>query len=766
MYRNLLALPCAFALALTASSAGAQQTISGYNTVGNTQERIGENHWRLAGGVELEQGNTKLYADAVEIFADEDRAIATGNVVLAQGNNRIAADRADFNTRTRLGTFYNAQGIANVQPQRQTAAPGAFVPPPIAGQETDVYFFGETIEKIGPKKYKITNGGFSTCVQPTPRWNLSADTVVLNIDHYTLLRQAVLTVKGVPMLYLPILYYPTKEGDRATGFLLPTYGASTIRGQSIHNAFFWAIDRSQDATIVHDWFSKAGQGVGSEYRYNLGGGSDGDLRAYMLDQGESVYASNGTSSTLPASRSYDIRGGVNQLLPGNLRARGRVDYFSSIQTMQTFNTNVYDASRSQRSYGGNVVGAWRTYSLNGTYDRSEYFSGTLSSVVAGSTPRIAVTRNERPLTPGSPVYVSASTEYAHLARQSRAATLVVDSSLSRFDFSPQIRYPFKKWQWFTVNSALGWRDTFYTRSLDPQTRQLEDGSLNRRYFTFQAHAVGPLFSRVWDTPDNGYAEKFKHSIEPFMTVRRTSSIDNFDRIVQTDGIDAVVGNTTSYTYGLNSRFYAKRRGGRLGQVQDVISAELTQSYYSDERASRYDRQYSTSSNDAPPSHFSPILLGVRAAPSVNINATLRAEFDSRYYELRTLSATGAYNLTDRLQTTIGWSQRFFIEDLAGFNDPRYLNHYLNVTSNAHTRDNRLGAIYSFNYDVLNKAMLQQRISAFYNAQCCGIAFEYQTFNFGGGFAPVPADRRFFLSFSLAGLGNFSPFNGAMSEVPR
>jgi hypothetical protein len=64
-------------------------------------------------------------------------------------------------------------------------------------------------------------------------------------------------------------------------------------------------------------------------------------------------------------------------------------------------------------------------------------------------------------------------------------------------------------------------------------------------------------------------------------------------------------------------------------------------------------------------------------------------------------------------------------------------------------------------------MMQQRISAFYNAQCCGIAFEYQAFNLQGvGAYGVPKDRRFFLSFTLAGLGNFSPLNGAMGNVPR
>ena len=56
---------------------------------------------------------------------------------------------------------------------------------------------------------------------------------------------------------------------------------------------------------------------------------------------------------------------------------------------------------------------------------------------------------------------------------------------------------------------------------------------------------------------------------------------------------------------------------------------------------------------------------------------------------------------------------------------------------------------------------------FYNAQCCGLAFEYQRYNFAG--LPqyiVPADHRFFISFTLAGLGNFSPFSGGLGSVPR
>jgi len=201
----------------------------------------------------------------------------------------------------------------------------------------------------------------------------------------------------VPMLYTPILYYPTKRENRATGILLPTYGTSTLRGQSLHNAFFWAINRSQDATFMHDWYASTGQGLGGEYRYNYGGGSDGNFNIHWLNQKETVFTlDDGSSTTLPAEQSYEIRGGASQGLSSRYRARANVNYFSSIVSMQTNNTNIYDASRNSRTYGGNVIGLSNGFSVNGTLDHSEYFypSGVAgvpaSSVLNGAWPRVSV----------------------------------------------------------------------------------------------------------------------------------------------------------------------------------------------------------------------------------------------------------------------------------------------------------------------------------------------------------------------------------------
>ena len=187
----LIALAIAVIAAAGADRVSAQDQIVGIDSiVAKTQRQIGQNHRLLIENVELKLGDSMLYADEVEVFIDQDKLLARGNVTLVQMTNRISADSAEFNYKTKLGVFRVAAGIATIKPQIQPT-PGGIVVPGATNQETDVYFAGEIVEKIGPRKYKITKGGFTTCVQPTPRWELHADTVVLNIEHYTLLRNAV-----------------------------------------------------------------------------------------------------------------------------------------------------------------------------------------------------------------------------------------------------------------------------------------------------------------------------------------------------------------------------------------------------------------------------------------------------------------------------------------------------------------------------------------------------------------------------------------------
>ena len=65
--------------------------------------------------MQIDCDDMQFFADHMENFQKEGRVIARGNVVFVSGGNRISAERMEFNTKTRTGTFYNASGTATLR---------------------------------------------------------------------------------------------------------------------------------------------------------------------------------------------------------------------------------------------------------------------------------------------------------------------------------------------------------------------------------------------------------------------------------------------------------------------------------------------------------------------------------------------------------------------------------------------------------------------------------------------------------------------------
>ena len=722
---------------LLASSISEAQTIPGCNSLQFRIEQIDESHIRLTGEVEIECEEAKYYADEVDLYTDTNTLIANGNVVFTSGRSRIAADHVEFNTQTRTGTFHQAFGTSFLGDQVDRSMFG--------NSEPEAYFWGVTLEKLSETKYRITNGGFTTCVQPTPRWEVSASTFTLNLDDYAILKNAVLKVKGVPVFYMPTFYLPIQEDDRATGFLIPSFGTSTFKGSALSNAFFWAVNRSHDVTLLHDWFSEVGQGAGTEYRYVLGQRSQGEARAYFLDEHD------------PVRRSYQLRGSAMQSLGQSLVARAQVRYFSDMDVQQLFNNSIRERSRRDRTFGGNITGTWGSSTLTGSVDWRETFFGGDKSTLNGGAPRVSFRRAERPIG-NLPIYFSFGSGYSNLLRQRRDDGVTKgDSGLTRLDVNPVARVPFTSWPFLTINSTLGLKATYWTERKDEETKEQVVGGITRRYFDLETRITGPSFVRIFDTSGTGYAERLKHAIEPWVALQRITAVDNFDQIVRLESTDSVVG-TTRIGYGLNNRLYARRGAS----AREILNIAITQSYYSNARAAQFDRRFRTSFNKTNPSHFSPAALLVRATPTNRISGMLRAEYDTQFMALRTIGLDATVSAGEGLRASGGWSQRRFIEGLRGFDNPNRLDHYVNGSANWRTSGNKVGARYNFNYDIRRGKFLQQRILAYYNAQCCGLIVEYQTFDFRrlGKRARAPRDNRFNISFTLAGIGTFSNFLGA------
>ena len=734
--------------ALHAAAASAQ--VPGYDSKQMRMEQVDANHWRLTGQVEsenLEVKGQKFYANVIDIYLDTHRLEASGNVLYETPTSRIAAERVVFNTRAGTGTFYTASGLASIGNRADKSMFGALEP--------DVYFYGDVLEKVGEDKYKVTKGGFTTCVQPTPRWEMVAGSITINVGDYAVLRNAVMHVKDVPVFYLPILYYPIQDDGRATGFLLPTYGRSTYQGQSVSNAFFWAISRSQDLSLMHDWYTATGQGYGSEYRWVTTPTSNGTLRAYRLSQNAATV--NGFQ--LAEQRSVLVNGGITQDLPFNLKGRARIDYSSSLQVNQYYSRDIYNATQSQSTVTGSVSGSWQFVNASLTGTRNQLFFSQTASVISGSLPSLTAGISNRRLG-RLPVFFALQSEASRPIYIQKNGGQEINSSLSKIDITPTLRAPISTLPFLNANLNLSYRTTRYSESLVDGVPS--EVPYTRRYADMRADFLGPVFSKVY-TPNNFLADRLKHVIEPAFSVQRITAIDGEDRIVLLgSSYDRVVGGVTRMTYGLTNRVLVRKApktptpSALASAPRELLTASVTQTYYTDQRASSFDPTYSSSYVDTgggrAPSNYSPISLQVRTQPMQFVGASVRTEYDYTSKKVLSLSSGGDFT-TPTTQVRLAWSK-----SLSSF----YPTNSVNGSTRLNLMGGRLGGDYSINWDIERDVVIQQRVTAFYNAQCCGIIVEYQQYN-PGGFSGTsyPQDRRFNLGFTLAGIGTFSNFFGNM-----
>ncbi len=716
-------------------------------------EVIDANHYRWIGQVEMQVGpQMKFSADQIDVFTDPNlRLVASGNVVFTNPEGRISAESVEFNVIERTGVFEQAAGIMSLGPTVDRSL--------FAGQEPDVYFYGERIEKVSQRSYKVTRGGFTTCVQPTPRWEVTSGSVVLNLNDYAIARNMLLRVKGVPLFYLPLIYYPIKDDERATGFLLPTYGNSTLRGQAISNAFFWALGRSQDVTLFHDWFTNTGQGAGAEYRYVAGQGSYGNVKFYRLDQHQAEFRQgDGRVNVLPSQISYQIVGTGNQALGQTIRMHERVDYASDLVTKQLYQQNIYQASNATRNVEAGLSGTWGGLSSSALFQRTETFTGVDTSQLYGSTPRITAALAPRRLF-GLPLYGSVNSEYAYLPyRRIEKGQVTSDTSLARMDLAPAAQMALSRLSFLTVNSTVSYRTTYYSRTTDAKDPFL------RRFMTMRSDIIGPVFAKIWDTPGSGFSERMKHVIEPAFTVDYVTNFANGGRTpIVGDASDRVIGGSGRFTYGLNNRFFYRARttDGTPGSTVNYLSVGIQQTYYSNPLSSLTDSNYVSSSYHRNPTDLSNVALNVRVTPRNGMDANTKFEYDVQGKGLQVITtglsalwgsaASGTSTATVSFSRNRPESSKTSTGSFGGGTVLSFLQ-------------GRVKSGYSLTWDLAQSALLNQAVSLSYLAQCCGIQADFQKYKYPQNIGPISSDRRFNVSFVLAGLGTFSNFFGAFGGL--
>jgi LPS-assembly protein len=173
----------------------------------------------------------------------------------------MSGDKLSMNYETKKGVIFN--GILKMN---------------------QVLFQGDIIYKHGERDFEAIQADYTACTTCPPAWNFTGSRVTGTMGGYAHIRNPLIRIAKVPILWLPYLIVPLNS-KRQTGLLFPNWGYSDKEGFSYGQSLFWAIDQNTDATFTGQLYTRRGiRGVG-EYRYVLTENSRGKAEyGYLSDK--------------------------------------------------------------------------------------------------------------------------------------------------------------------------------------------------------------------------------------------------------------------------------------------------------------------------------------------------------------------------------------------------------------------------------------------------------------------------------------------------
>lgn len=522
--------------------------------------------YKLSGDVEIHYGAYVLRADEATYNSDTGEATATGHFRLDGGPNddHVKASHGTYNLITETGKFYDVNGTTGLRFRGSRAVLTSTAP---------FAFSGRLVEKTSSEHYVVYDGTVTTCELPNPKWQFEARKVIVDVGGNATIHHSAFLLHGIPVLYLPYATHPVQREARQTGFLMPTIGRSSTRGDVVGDSFYWAINRSLDATLGAEYFSKRGWSQHGEFRARPSGTSYVDLSYFgVIDRGigSPPVKQGGENARLSAEANlHGFRGVAN------------VDYLSSFLFRLAFNEVFSQAVNSEVKSQAFLTRSKDGFFYGGMVERYQNFqlhpnpqAGTTgTSFTAGNDIRILHAPSfdaesvDRPLW-HTPFYWSFDTSLGGLSRsepevcppagfpQVCTPPFRTGNLLGRFDFNPQMSMPLLLQGW-SVLPSLTLHDTYYTERLVPRNRRIASTDpINRKALETAVELRPPTLERVFDREFLG--RKWKHVIEPRIVYRYVTGVNNFPNILRFDERD-ILSNTHEVEYGVVTRLYARRR---------------------------------------------------------------------------------------------------------------------------------------------------------------------------------------------------------------
>lgn len=224
----------------------------------------------LTGDVTLLQPQRVLSSERADLYRNAETAQFTevdlyGNVKSREPGKLILGDTAHMNLLTKAGSFRNALYRLSLDP--------TFLQPVLLDRPQDRKITltaqgqAEEIHQTKRGFIDLYQATYSTCPPGNNDWRWKARKIALNREEGRgVARDAVLTVKDVPVFYTPYLSFPLDK-RRKSGILFPSFGIRGTGGLYFLVPYYWNIAPNYDATISPAVYTKRGLQINTEFRY-------------------------------------------------------------------------------------------------------------------------------------------------------------------------------------------------------------------------------------------------------------------------------------------------------------------------------------------------------------------------------------------------------------------------------------------------------------------------------------------------------------------
>ena len=235
----------------------------------------------------------QLSANYLNYDEDHSLVIASGEVHITMEAVSMRADRMILNTDTEILT---AEGNVQIS----TDGYDAFVDGLNYEVSSEVTRFSSFHSALAPSgingKIFITSKDLVDNVDHLKGKDCSVTTCDYSSPHYVLKSHQVVMyphdkivgfgntyyVNGVPILWLPVLYYSLQNQSRK----MPVFGHNDVEGDFLKTSFDYWFDQQNYGLVYLDWMSKKGLGTGFDRNYRLNDTNQGTFYFYHLNEAD------------------------------------------------------------------------------------------------------------------------------------------------------------------------------------------------------------------------------------------------------------------------------------------------------------------------------------------------------------------------------------------------------------------------------------------------------------------------------------------------